>query len=86
MKPMILCVTLIVAGVSACGFLVLRHACLVAPLTPATWPQRPAVGHVKRSIRSRAPINDAAERFATACLLARLRREEARQRPWEGRN
>jgi hypothetical protein len=86
MKPMTLCVTLIVAGVSACGLLVLRRACAVVAHKPAMRLQRPALNRGAHSLRSHARTSGAVDRLATACLLAPLRREEARQRPWEGRN
>lgn len=75
---MIFCVTGS-AGILLCGWLVLRHAVRTAALPPAVDREivRRRGGKPRHLIRGRLGIAGAARR---------LRAEEQRQAPWEGRN
>lgn len=95
MTPMSHYILLSVAGLSVSGLLVLRHACRRAPLLPPAHDydlpspaqrtlspadcQRGRVGIKARADRQLLPV-------ATGRLMKKLRREELRQRPQEGRN
>ena len=93
MKQLTLYFVTSVAGLTVCGLLVLRHACRTAPLMPPSYdPPAPL-------LRSREWRNRCQERSRPGCrtvcmpsatanrrLMGILRREELKQRPWEGRN
>lgn len=88
---MTLCLLIAFCGLTACGLLVLRHACRHAPLVPATSdlpaPSRLNVAPVDRwqggiKLDSRTDYPSKPMRN----LLKKLRQEEIRQRPQEGRN
>ena len=93
MSSMTASVFISLGGLTVCGLLVLRHAYRTAPLMPPT-------SDLPASPRHRPPTlnreedylglcvrtRGAAERPATKRQMARLRQEELRQKPWEGRN
>jgi len=90
---MSLFVSIAVTGISVCGLLVLRHAYRTAPLMPETYDlpsparlSRPPVEQAEDTVRPHGRTDCTPDRTATECLMAKLQREEARQRPWEGRN
>ncbi len=76
MKPLLPYLLIAVAGLGLCGWLVLRHAVrnncggVPALCVRDSATGRPRGGNPKAKQRSEA----------------RLRREERRQKPWEGRN
>ncbi|NOT95216.1 MAG: hypothetical protein HOP00_02745 [Nitrospira sp.] len=91
MKRMILYAAIAFSGLTVCGLLVLRHACRTAPLLPATSdlpaPPRRNVAPVDRwqgEIKVDTRIDYPSEPMRR--LLKKLRQEEIRQRPQEGRN
>jgi len=93
MKPMTPYILVTVAGLTVCGLLILRHACRTAPLLPPTSdlpppPQRhrQPVDRWQGDIRVDARTDYAPDAKATERLMEKLRQEELRQRPQEGRN
>lgn len=93
MKRMIPCALIFVAGLTVCGLLVLRHACRTAPLMPPTSdlpapPQRNLQpvdrGQGSSGVEIRTDYQP--DPAAPKCLMEKLRLEERRQRPLEGRN
>lgn len=91
MKRMTAYLLIAFAGLTVCGLLVLRHACRTEPLLPGTSdlpaPPRRNVAPVDRwqgEIKVDARTNYPSEPMRR--LLKKLRQEEIRQRPQEGRN
>lgn len=93
MKRMITYVLIALAGLLVCGLLVLRHACRTAPELPddsglpaptGRGPQ--PVDCWQGGIRVDQRTDYAPETEATRRLREKLRQEELRQRPQEGRN
>ena len=93
MKRMILYILTSVAGLTVCGLLVLRHACRTAPLMPPT-SDLPAPSRRDQQLLDRwqggigvdTRADYRPDPAATKRLLEKLRQEERRQRPLEGRN
>jgi hypothetical protein len=84
-----------VAGLTASGLIVLRHACRNAPVMPPTYdydlpaPARrnPLTADCWRGrIGGNARTDFLPYPAATGRLMEKLRQEEQRQRPQEGRN
>ena len=93
MKRMTIYILASIAGLTVCGLLVLRHACRTAPLMPPTSdlpapPQRKlqAVDRWQGGIRIDVRTDYQPDPAATKRLMEKLRQEELRQRPLEGRN
>ena len=93
MKQMTLYFVTSVAGLTVCGLLVLRHACRTAPLMPPSYdPPTPLQRNRERGNRSQERSRPACRTGGTPSatanrrLMGILRREELKQRPWEGRN
>lgn len=93
MKRMITCALIALAGLLVCGLLVLRHACRTAPelrddsgLPAPTGRDRPPIDRWQGGIKVDPRTGYAPDPEATERLLEKLRREELRQRPQEGRN
>lgn len=93
MKRMTLYILVSVAGLTVCGLLVLRHACRTAPLMPPTSdlpapPPRPLqpVDRWQGGIGVDTRTDCQPDPAATKRLMEKLRQEERRQRPLEGRN
>ncbi len=91
MKRMTVYIVIALAGLTVCGLLVLRHACRTAPLLSDTsdlpaLPRRNVApldrwqGEIKVDTRTNYPSEPMRR------LLKKLRQEEIRQRPQEGRN
>jgi hypothetical protein len=82
-----------VAGLTVCGWLVLRHAVRTAGEAPSDAgsglpaPRRkPAADRWQDSIRVDTRTDYAPDREALKRMEEKLRQEELRQKPWEGRN
>jgi len=93
MKRMTSYILVTLAGLTVCGLLILRHACRTAPLLPPTsdLPAPPARHrqHVDRwqsGIKVDARTDYVPDAKSTKRLMEKLRQEELRQRPQEGRN
>jgi len=93
MKRMTTVIIITAAGIGICGVLVLVHACRTAPEVPAVSdlppPARRAVQPVdawQGGIKVDARTDYHANPEATKHLMEKLRQEELRQKPWEGRN
>jgi|GEM_PF-793820 len=93
MKRMTLYILVFGAGLTVCGLLVLRHACRTAPLMPPTsdLPAPPRrnpqpIDRWQDGIGVDARTDYQTDPAATKRLMEKLRQEELRQRPLEGRN
>jgi len=81
-----------VAGLTVCGLLVLRHACRTTPLMPpiSDLPAPPRhlqpVDRWQGGIEVDTRTDYQPDPAATKRLMEKLRQEELRQRPLEGRN
>lgn len=79
MKRLFVISLVIFAGLTVCALLVLRHAARTASPAPgAVQPVDQLQGSVK--------LDRHPDYRLDAATKAQLRREEMRQRPWEGRN
>lgn len=87
MKRMILVALLAFAGLTVCGLLVLRHAVRTAPLqsAPSDLPAPSAVAPIDR-LQGSMKLDVQTDYSLDARTKAKLRAEELRQQPWEGRN
>ena len=93
MKRMHLILVAFVIGLALCGLLALRHAVRTAvtvpPVSdlPAPTPQKPqSFDGWQAGIKADTRIDYAPDPAAKKRLMEKLRQEELRQRPWEGRN
>ena len=93
MKRMHLVIIAIVAGLALCGMLALRHAVrtavTVTPLSDllAPTPQKPQPFDAwQAGIKADTRTDYTPDSAATKRLMAKLRVQELRQRPQEGRN
>ena len=95
MTPMTHCILISFAGLTVSGLIVLRHACRTAPLMPPAYDYDLPAPARRNSISSdgwRGRIAGNARTgflpypVATGHLMEKLRQEEQRQRPQEGRN
>lgn len=93
MKRMYLIAVAFIVGLALCGLLALRHAVrsavtappvsdLPAPTPRSAQPMDAWIAGIKADLRTDYTANPA----ATKRLMEKLRREELRQRPQEGRN
>lgn len=93
MKRMHFIIVAFVVGLALCGWLTLRHAIrtavtvppvstLPAPTPPASTPMDDWQAGIKPDTRTDYAANSA----TTKRLMEKLRQEELRQRPQEGRN
>jgi hypothetical protein len=93
MKRMHLVIISIVAGLALCGLLALRHAVRTAVTVPpvsdrhAPTPQKPQPFDAwQAGIKADTRTDYTPDPAVTKRLMEKLRQEELRQRPWEGRN
>ena len=93
MKRMTSYILVALAGLTVCGLLILRHACRTAPLMPPTSDlpaplarSRHAVDRGQDDIQVDTRPDYSPEPESTKRLMEKLRQEELRQRPQEGRN
>ena len=93
MTRMPLYVSMAVAGLTVCSLLVLRHAYRTAPLMPPSYdppalPRRKPepVDRWQESSRFDSRTDYPPGAFANRRLREKLRQEELKQRPQEGRN
>lgn len=93
MKRMITCALIALAGLLVCGLLVLRHACRTAPELPddsglpaPTGRDRLLIDRWQGDLQVDTRTDYTSDPETTKRLLEKLRQEELRQRPQEGRN
>jgi hypothetical protein len=89
MKRMMPYILMVLGGLSVCGWLVLRHAMRTAvelPNHPQPAAKSPAMDRWQGGIRLDPRTDYAPDPAAKKRLLEKLRQEELRQQPWEGRN
>lgn len=90
MKRMQLLVVMIVLGLALGGWLALRHAAQTAATVPSSRPARskksPPMDAWQAGIKPDTRTDYAPDPAKTKRLMEKLRQEELRQQPQEGRN